>query len=200
MMRFLLFIKHRLTFLWSTAEWANGILFGLLFGNRLSAAVGKACSKYSREDITFRPVARNDIPALSAFFHAQPQETYLYFKPHEFDEKALLKLWKNPAFCQMIATTEEGQIVGYFMIRFFVNRKAFAGFLVGNQFQGHGIAKTMCRIVFDICWTNRFRTFATVSKQNGKALSAYRSINDFKILKELPNDYLYIEYVPVGQK
>jgi len=49
--------------------------------------------------------------------------------------------------------------------------------------------------MFRIAWTNHFRTFATVSRNNSRALAAYRAINDFKVVKELPDNYIYIEYL-----
>lgn len=200
MMRLLLFIKHHLGFLWSIAEFGNGLLFRVLFGKKFEESVRSACAEFSGGEITFRPVHDVDIAPLSAFFHSQPDESYRYFRPHAFDERTLRRLWKNPSFFQMLAVTADERIAGYFMIRCFVNRQSFAGFLVGQDFRGRGIAKKMCRIIFKICWPNRFRTFATVSKKNGSALAAYRSINDFKILKELPDDYIYIEYTPEGLK
>jgi len=200
MIRLLLFIKHHLGFLWRVAEFCNGLLFRFLFWKKIDKAVKSVCCEYSSSEMIFRPVQEADITALSAFFHDQPDESYRYFKPHDFDENTLYRLWKNPSFFPMIAVTEDNQIAGYFMIRCFVNRKAFAGFLVGYNFQGCGIVKKMCRIVFNICWSNHFRTFATVSKANARAIAVYRSINEFKILKELPNDYIYIEYIQEGMK
>ena len=200
MIRILLFIKHHLSFLWSIAEWWNGVCFSIAYRNKVSRTAEKICREYSKDDLLFRCVEKADLANLSDFFMAQPEESYRYFKPHAFDEKTLFKLWHNPAFFQLIVTNGNNQIAGYFLIRFFVNRKAFVGFLVGDSFQGRGIAKRMCRIALKICWENNFHTFATVSKDNTKALAAYRRINDFTILKELPDNYIYIEYTPKGMK
>lgn len=200
MIRILLYIKHHLTFLWSMAEWCNGLVFSIAYKNKVAKITEKICREYSKDDMVFRCVEEADLANLTAFFTAQPEESYRYFKPHDFDEKTLVKLWHNPAFSQLIVTNRSNQIAGYFLIRFFVNKKAFVGFLVGESFQGRGIAKQMCRIALKICWDNKFRTFATVSKDNTRALAAYRRINDFIILKELPDNYIYIEYTPNGMK
>jgi RimJ/RimL family protein N-acetyltransferase len=200
MMRILIFIKHHLSFIWSIAEWCNGIVFSMLYKNKILDTAERVCKEYSRNDYVFCCTERADISNLSAFFYQQPDESYRYFKPHAFDEKSLLKLWNNASFFQFIVKTPENRIAGYFLIRFFVNRKAFVGFLVGNSFQGHGIAKQMCRIALNICWENGFRTFATVSKDNTRALAAYRRINDFTVLKELSDNYIYIEYTQNGMK
>ena len=199
-MRILIFIKHHLSFVWSLAEWINGLCFSAAYKNKVSETAEKVCKEYSNDVLLFRCVEQADIANLSDFFTAQPEESYRYFKPHAFDEKSLHKLWKNSSFFQFIVKTADNQIAGYFLIRFFVNKKAFVGFLVGNKFQGRGLAKQMCRIALKICWDNNFRTFATVSKNNTKALAAYRSINDFTILNELSDNYLYIEYTKKGMK
>ena len=85
-------------------------------------------------------------------------------------------------------------IIGYFMMRFFVNKKCFVGFLVGSNSRGKGIAGQMGKIMLEICWSNNFAALATVSRKNEAALKAYRKLNNFSILKELPDDYIYIRY------
>ena len=199
-MRILIFIKHHLTFLWSLAEWFNGLCFSVAYKNKVSETAEMVCEEYSNDVLSFRCVEQADIANLADFFTAQPEESYRYFKPHAFDEKTLHKLWKNSSFSQFIVKTSDNQIAGYFLIRFFVNKKAFVGFLVGDKFQGRGIAKQMCRIALKICWENQFRTFATVSKENTRALATYRRINDFTVLKELSDNYIYIEYTRNGMK
>ena len=198
MLQLLLFIKHRLTFLWTLAEAFNGLLFRLFFASGIAADTVSVCQRYSGGTFRFKPATSEDLPNLAAFFQAQPEESYRYFRPHGFDIGSLQKLYRNPAFIQLLAFSPEGRIAGYFMIRFFVNRQAYVGFLVGEKYQGRGLAKIMCRIIFDICWPNRFRTFATVSEKNARALAAYRGINNYKTLKHLPDDYIQIEYTPEG--
>lgn len=200
MISFLLFIKHHLSFLWGIAEWCNGLCFSIVYKNRIAENSKKICDNYSKNGLTFCCLKKTDIAELASFFNNQPEESYRYFKPHAFDKKTLTRLWNNPSFFQFIVKDKKNQIEGYFLIRFFINKKAFVGFLVGNQFQGRGIAKQMCHIALKICWENHFHTFATVSKENTKALAAYRKINDFTIHKELSDNYIYIEYTPHGMK
>lgn len=200
MMRFLLYIKHHLGFIWKTVELLNGFLFSMLWGRKFQAAADAVCKAYSNEQFTYLPATAGDLAALSAFFVRQPEESYRYFKPHAFDEKTLRGLYANPSFFQLLVKDQSGAIAGYFLIRFFVNRQAFVGYLVGKDYQGRGIAKAMCLITFKICWDHGFRTFATVSKENERALAVYRHINNFKVIKELADNYLHIEYVKEGMK
>ena len=89
---------------------------------------------------------------------------------------------------------DTGELCGYFMMRFFVNRKCFVGFLVDVEARGQGIAGKMGRVMLDICWDNHFTALATVSRKNEAAIQAYRKLNNFSVQKELPNDYICIKY------
>lgn len=194
-LRFLLFLKRHFPSVWGIAEWGNGLLFRFTSGRRLEASALRICKRHSDGAWSFRPLESADIPRLAAFFAEQPEESYRYFRPHGFDAKSLKRLWRNPAFLPMLAICPTGEIAGYFMIRFFCNREAFVGFLVGTSFQGRGLAGRMCRITFNICRANHFRAFATVSAKNERALAAYRRVCGIRVVKQLPDDYLCIEYV-----
>ena len=194
-MRLLLFIKHNLAFVWQIAEFFNGSVFRLVFRKKILASALAVCQQSSCQDIDFRLLQEDDLEKLSAFFSQQPEESYLYFKPHGFDLTSLRKVKKNPAFMMFgVFDKVSGNIIGYFMMRFFVNKKCFVGFLVGEASRGKGIAGKMGKIMLKICWDNDFAALATVSRKNESALRAYRKMNNFSILKELPEDYIYIRY------
>ena len=40
------------------------------------------------------------------------------------------------------------------------------------------------------------RIFGTISKENVTSMASAAAVNEIRIIKELPNDYLYIEYLP----
>ena len=195
MMRLLLFIKHHMRFLWSIAEWGNGIVFKIFFRRIVCKNIQSACKKFSNGDVVCRPLAEGDLLMLSAFFKSQPEESYLYFKPHGFEIADLRKVYKNPAFVMLgVMDAQQQKLLGYFMMRFFANRKCFVGFLVDAAARGRGIAGLMGKIMLTACWESNFEALATVSKKNEAALKAYRKLNHFSILKELPDDYIYIKY------
>lgn len=199
MLQLLLFIKHHCSFLWSFVEFCNGSAFAIFFRARFRRVTTEICQNVSSEKFHFRPLVIGDLEQLQEFFAAQPKTSYEYFKPHKFDLKTLKRLERNPAFC-MFGTFEGERLTGYSLLRFFCNRQAFAGFLVNEQDRGRGIAKLMGRSMLKICWTCGFRVFATVSRRNTSALASYRAINDFRIIRELPDDYIYIEYMQNGAK
>ena len=90
---------------------------------------------------------------------------------------------------------DKDKIIGYFFIRFFANRKAFRGKMVDVNFQGRGIAKNMGRIMTDVALGAGFRLFATISKDNLSSLASSKAVNEIRIVAELDNNYIYIEYL-----
>lgn len=180
-------------------EWVNGILFQWFYFKNIEKSVAESISKYGKNGFRYQKIQEHELEKLCAFFKAQSEETYTYFKPHGFDIKSLKKLFKNRSFF-MFGVFDHDQIVGYFMIRFFIHKKATVGFLVDPKQQGKGIAKTMGRIMFDICWNNHFKVYATVSNLNTPALKSYKSINNFVVVKKLTKDYLFIEFRRENEK
>ena len=194
MLRFLIFIKHHCKFLWNLAEYGNGILVGWFYGRRIVSVVSRVLTETSSVNQEYRLLRLEDVSEVCTLFLRQPENSYLYFNPHAFDEKTIRRLLKNPSFL-MMGVFDGNKLIGYFFLRFFMNRHSFTGYLVDYNYQGQGIARKMGRAMFRIAWTNHFRTFATVSRNNSRALAAYRAINDFKVVKELPDNYIYIEYL-----
>ena len=64
MMRLLLFIKHHMRFLWSIAEWGNGIVFKIFFRRIVCKNIQSACKKFSNGDVVCRPLADHKSLAL----------------------------------------------------------------------------------------------------------------------------------------
>lgn len=194
MIKLLLLLKHHFPFIWRWIENINGLLVGYMYEKRVVKTAVSVLSGLPGQQFTYRLIEDKDLPDLCSFFSFQPEEAYRYFQPHDFDLQTLRHLLKNPSFL-MMGVFEEKTIIGYFFLRFFLNKHCFTGYLVDCEHQGRGIAKCMGRSMFEIAWSNGFRTFATVSRANTRALSAYRAINDFRIIKNLPDDYIYIEYL-----
>jgi len=190
----LLFIKHNLHFIWTIVECFNGLLFGLLFCKRIIFTAKGVLDATKHDNLNYRILNKDDLVKLHDFSIRQPKENYRYFNPHAFDVETLNKLYSNRSLL-MMGVFDRERLVGYFLLRFFINRQAFAGYFVDHECQGCGIAKKMGRIMLNICWNNQFRVFSTVSKDNTRALNCYKAINDFKIIKELDNNYICLEYL-----
>lgn len=185
-------IKERFGFIWDLVEWGNATAFSLMKGNAMKRipSVLKGCSE--KYEIRVADVA--DVDGLVQFFANQPEEAFTFFKPHEFDAKAVKKVVKNKAFMTFVVR-EQNEIVGYFFLRCFVNGKAFRGKMVDKDHQGRGIAKLMGIAMTKVATTLGVRMFGSISPENYASLASAKASNDIKIHKTLENGYYYIEFL-----
>lgn len=194
MLKLLLYIKHHLTFVWDIVEWCNSMVFFIIYGRKLKKTTKHIVTLSNRPDLLFRPLENKDMQSLETFFSTQPEESFKFFNPHKFDLESLCKINKNKAFL-MIGCYKNNVLAGYCFIRFFANKQAFRGKIVDYRFQGKGIAKEMGYLTTKICQEMQFRLFATISKDNVKSIAASKAVNEIKIIKELPDNYYYVEYL-----
>lgn len=214
-------IKERFGFIWDMVEWGNATVFSLMKGSAMKKipSVLKECSdKYE-----IRLAEVTDVDGLVQFFAKQPEESFTFFKPHEFDAKVVKKVVKNKAFLTFVVMDKVGsnglngsnslkgseggnhsnssnisepkQIVGYFFLRCFVNGKAFRGKMVDKDHQRRGIAKLMGVAMTKVATTLGVRMFGSISPENYASLASAKASNEVKIHKMLENGYYYIEFM-----
>ena len=188
------FCRHKLPFIWDFIEWINCLVFRIRYGRRLKA-IPKILAKASGVEIVYSQASTDDIENLVDFFNRQPQEAFIFFNPHKFDEKTIGHLIKNPSFIMILAKIN-GTIAGYSFLRCFMNGKAFRGKIVGVDFRGRGIAKSFGTLTTEIASALGLGLFGTISKANNASMASSKSSNEIKIIEELPNDYLLIQYLP----
>ncbi len=143
-------------------------------------------------DYIYREIEKTDLLNLQQFFNNQDPEQFRFFKPHGFDKATLKRLHSNPAFT-MMGVFKGDEIVGYFFLRFFVNKNCFIGRIVDGNHQRKGIARSMNEIMYQAVWQNGFRCLSTISKHNDSIFNFHKKENNMVVLKELPNDYLFVE-------
>lgn len=199
MIKLLLYIKKKLPFIWRFVELLNSLIFRLLFTRRITLNATKVLSDSLIEKFTYRFLNKNDLQPLHQFFNNQEQEQFNFFKPHDFDIETLRRLLNNPSFF-MFGVFDSEKLIAYFFLRCFINKKSFTGRMVDEKYQGQGIAKNMGRILHHIAWGSHFRVFGTASRNNFKSLRSYKAINNFKIIKELENNFIFFEYLKSEEK
>ena len=192
MIKILLFIKHRLGFLWKLIETLNGFLFGIFFSNQINRSLMILLSKSHQSKYTYKKLETADLPQLHNFFMNQDPEQFLFFKPHAFDLVTLKRLHRNQAF-RMMGVFDGGKLIGYFFLRFFLNRKCFIGRIVDGSYQRQGIARGMNDILYPTAWQNGFHCLTTISENNHSIFNLHQKEENMVVLKELANDYLLVE-------
>lgn len=187
------FLRDHCPFIWDLVDVLNSFLFSLRYGNKLK----KIKEVLTRVDSPYAilPLSECQASDLAAFFDAQPQEAFDYFRPHGFDEKSLKKLQSYSAFLAYVVKDNE-KIVGYFFMRSFFHGKTFIGRIVDYSYRGKGIAKMMNRVTFEIAQLIGLRVFQTISTKNISSLRSAQAENELRIIETLPNGDLYVENLP----
>lgn len=194
MIKFLILLKKKVPFVWHFIEYLNGVLFNIFFKSKIINNAKLILKQFESEEYTYRFLTQQDLTSLHNLFENQDQDQFKYFKPHDFDLVSIQRLYNNPSFL-MFGVFDKHKMVGYFFLRCFLNKKSFTGRIVDEQYQGKGIAKRMGKILHKTAWISNFRVFGTASRDNFKSISSYKSINNFRIIKELENNYIYFEYL-----
>jgi RimJ/RimL family protein N-acetyltransferase len=194
MERILIFIKHHLRFIWGIIEKVNARVFTLFFGKRLQQETQRVFSQVTLPAYEFRELEWKDLEDLWELLQAQPKEDLEYFKPHDFDLESLRKQKKNSAF-YMMGVWEGQKIIGYFFLRFFLNKKCFVGRLIDGDYRGKGIGGEMNRIMYETAWNMKFRCLSTISRNNTAVMKAHSKNQAMVVLKELDNDFLLVEFI-----
>lgn len=151
--------------------------------------------KNYQERLAVSEVHVQDCEKLAAFFNEQPEDAFIFFRPHEFDLKSLVKLTRRKSFL-MFKVTDREKIVGYFFLRCFANGSAFKGRMVDYRRRNLGIAKLMGVVINETVLTMGLRLYATISPQNYSSLASTQAVNDIKVVKVLENGCYYIECAP----
>jgi RimJ/RimL family protein N-acetyltransferase len=133
-----------------------------------------------------------DAGRLSEFISCQPAGFDKFFKPYSFDEKTFKRLLGNGSYL-FIGAFDGDRLVAYCFLRLFVNKSAFRGYIVDSNYQGKGISKQMGKIMTDFAAEIGFRSFATISKENIASLQSQKAGAEVRVVRELPDDYLYVE-------
>ena len=197
MARLLLYIKHRMPFLWRGVDWLNAVLFTILHRHRLRSSSEQCFQEHTLDGFQFRPLASNDLAVLEGLLDRQAAGRLDHFKPHGFDRQSLDRVYRNPSF-MMFGVFKDTELIGYFFLRCFWNRRCFVGRLIDEPHEGRGIGRIMNEIMYNTAWRSGFRCHTTVSRDNAMVMRSHANNPNVRILKELANNYLFIEFVPPG--
>lgn len=187
------FLRDKMPWLWDLVDIINSVLFKLRFGGKLRAVEAEVLKRYEAESgMRIVPMSEVKTDDLVAFFAAQTEEAYEFFKPHGFDGKSIKKLQRNKSFLAYILL-DGSQIAAYCFIRSFFMGKGFRGRMVGMSHRGRGLGTLMNRMMNDVGFGIGLRLFETVSKRNVASYRSAMSASNVKVIEEMGNDDLYLE-------
>lgn len=194
MERLLIYIKHNFAFLWRLIESVNGIGFTILYRKLLEEMLISVFIENIKLPFVFRRLNIRDTSQLFEMINRQNSADLQYFHPHDFDEKSIRKQFNNRTLL-MMGVFDDGNLAGYFFLRFFINRKCFVGRIIDKPYRGIGIGAVMNSIMYEIAWRMRFRCLSTISRHNAAVMRAHSKNPTMIVRKELQNDYLLVEFV-----
>jgi RimJ/RimL family protein N-acetyltransferase len=194
MEKIMIFIKHNLSFLWILVEWCNGTLFYLLYPSGIERVLHLVFKEAANPLFSYKRLTQFDVGAVQDIINSQLPSDLEYFKPHSFDQSSIRKQFRNPSFLPMGFFDGE-KLIGYFFLRFFVNKKCFVGRLIDKDYRGKGIGLIMNTIMYEIAWRMGFRCLSTISRKNTSVMKAHSKNKNMIVLKELQNDYLLVEFI-----
>lgn len=194
MTRLLIAIKKRFPWLWTLVEWCNGLLVRVLFGRGMKTVAYASLSRYHPAGCVFSLVKNSDIPSLIRFFRSQKDESFQWFKPHRFDERSLSRILKSGSVVMMRVSppSDEETTIGYFFLRCFFIKKAFAGLIVDEEWRNQGIGSAIWEACVEICSKSRIKMLATISRDNIPSLSSCVKGTSFRVVKELDGGYILV--------
>jgi len=192
--KLLLFIKQNLKFLWAVIDSINNAIYGLLFDKTMKRSLNAISNNVDISPYTFKELKASDTNDLYELIKNQKESDLNYFQPHGFDHDSIRGKLKQKAFLMMGIYFEQ-QLIGYFFLRFFVNKKCFVGRLIDADYRGKGVGLLMNKIMYGIAWNMKFRCLSTISKSNHFIMKAHKKNTTMVVLKELNNNFLLVEFI-----
>jgi hypothetical protein len=68
------------------------------------------------------------------------------------------------------------------------------GRLIDEPYEGKGIGRVMNSIMYNAGWSSGFRVLSTISRNNHWVMKSHANNSTMVILKELDNDFLFVEF------
>ena len=190
------FLRDKMPWLWDLVDIINSNIFSFRYNDKLKAVEKQVFSQYEKESgMKILSMAQVATEKLVEFFAAQPEEAYVFFKPHGFDAKSVKKLQNNKSFLAYIFLDGD-KIASYCFIRSFFHGKGFRGRMVGIDHRGKGLGTLMNKMMNEIGFGIGLRLFETVSKDNVASYRSALSASNVKVVEELEHNELYLEILP----
>jgi len=188
-------IKYRLKFLFPIVEAISFVVVFVMYFKKRRRALSKALisGTFSDIDCTIRSLTSVDARVVSEFLQQSSKDHIKYFKPHEFDESSVRKVLTSTSFMTYGLFLED-RLIAYALLRLAPNGTAYIGRVVNSNFSGKGIGKYLSRYLYWQASCCGLRPRSTISKLNLASIKSHESVASYKVIAELPNDYLMLEF------
>lgn len=193
--RFAYLVKRFMPGMFTMLERLARSLAAARFGRRIDSALSRATVTGDLDGrmAVMRPLSIEDLQLLEGFFTNLPDHHLHYFRPHGFSGSALERVLSTRAILAY-GLFIDGELSGYGLLKISPTGSAFLGLLVAPGNTGLGLGKFLVGYLYWQASLAGLRTRSTVSKNNPASIRAHEAVSPFRIVSELPDDYLMIEF------
>jgi GNAT superfamily N-acetyltransferase len=194
-------LKHHFPVFFRSLEALAHQFVRLRFGRRIAAAEVQALTEgtVSGRAAQMRALGTQDLSTLHGFLHALPEDWLTYFRPHDFDRDALSRVLRSKGFLCYGLFVEEN-LVAYALLKVAPTGSAFRGRLVAPDYAGQGLGKFLARFLNWQASLSGLRPRSTISRKNHASLKSLEAAAGYRVIGELPNDYIMIEFPRVARE
>ena len=140
-----------------------------------------------------RQLTEGDTKNLHDLFSAMPEEHFKYFRPHSFDYEALKYVLSSAAILTY-GIFVDNKLNAYCLLKVSPTGSAFIGLLVHPSLSGYGLGKFIVNYLYWQASLAQLRTRSTMSRDNIASLKSHQAVSEFKIVADLPNNHIMIEF------
>lgn len=186
-------LRDKFPWMWNLIEWLNGLFFVLRYAKK----IGRINDILVNHQLDYKVMKVDETISkdLSVFFAEQPENDYVFFRPHKFDEKTLRKLTRNKSFLSFVVM-KENKIVGYFFLRCFFIGKCYRGYMTDYRWRRKGINRLMGEVSTEIAVSLGIPMYGSINKKNIASMKSVEAVNIIRIIEELSNGDMIVEYLP----
>ncbi|RFA30246.1 hypothetical protein CAI21_06400 [Alkalilimnicola ehrlichii] len=192
-------LKHTFPKVFRFLEKIAGYYTGLRYRRAVERATkaGRVEGFINGKAAVVRPLVVGDARALYDFLGAQSESRLKFFRPHDFSLEGLAVVLASPAYLNYGLFIGDN-LEGYALLKLSPTGSAYRGRLVNEALSGSGVGKLLSQYLHWQAGILGVKARATISRHNTASLASLEAKGGFKVIKELPNDYLLIEFPPVS--
>lgn len=189
-------IKQYVPFLFPAVASIARLLTTFRYGKCLMAAraQGTLDGQIDGKPAQIRPLGTEDVEGLGGFLRTLPDHHLEHFHPHDFDEPSIRLVLGSRAFVAYGLFVER-RLLGYALLKVSPTGRAFLGRLLAPELTGLGLGSFLSRYLYWQCELAGVRPTSTINRHNLSSLESHRAVAQFEVIRELPNDYLLIEFL-----
>jgi len=186
----IIMIRHRLPVLYALLSSLNNLYCRFSF-RQFKNNLARFEWEGIRPDDAVSVLTVQHAPQLVGLIQNASATSQSFFQPHTIDEITFRQLLQAPYYLA-IGYFYATELVGYVFVRLYYPKKAFAGYLVADSYQGKGIGKHLFGVIKSITHDAGFDLYTYVKEDNPASIHIS---SDFVVDQKIPGGCLVLKHV-----